>query len=256
MLRILFSPRALVLHLLAIGALVVCGLLGRWQLGVFEDSGRPHATRDPAPVAVGTLTQPGKRMTSDAAGRQVTAEGTFESSRQLLVAERDGGLWLLTSLDLGDGTSVPVVRGWVPRADDPATAVPAGTVTVTGRLQLSEATDSVQRRIRQLPQGQVMTVSSAELINLWRGAKLRDGFVVATAQSPAPAVAARPVSMPPPTEAGGLTWRNLAYAAQWWIFGLFSVFMWWHFVRDFLRSRMAARDQEREKDSGPEPAAA
>ncbi|WP_433252790.1 SURF1 family protein [Streptosporangium sp. CA-135522] len=254
MLRILFSPRVLALHLLAIGALVACGLLGRWQLGVFEDSGRPHATRDPAPVAVGDLTRPGRHMTSEAAGRRVTAEGTFDPSRQVLVAERDGGLWLLASLDLGDGTSIPIVRGWVSRADDPAVAVPAGKVTVTGRLQPSEATDSVRRRARQLPQGQVLTVSSAELINVWRGAKLRDGFVVATTQSPPPAVAAKPVNAPPPTEAGGLTWRNLAYAAQWWIFGLFAVFMWWHFVRDILRGRAAEREQEHKP--GPEPAAA
>ncbi|MFD8527019.1 SURF1 family protein [Streptosporangium canum] len=252
MLRILFSPRVLVLHLLAIGALVVCGLLGRWQLGVFEDSGKPQATRDPAPVAVGTLTQPGRHLTSDAVSRQVTAEGTFDGSKQLLVAERDGGLWLLTPLDLGDGTSIPVVRGWVPQAGDPAVAVPAGKVTVTGRLQPSEATDSVQRRIRQLPQGQVLTVSSAELVNLWRGAKLRDGFVVAGAQSPPPAVAAKPVSVSPPTVSGAITWRNLAYAAQWWIFGLFAVFMWWHFVRDILRGRTP----EPEQKPGPEPAAA
>ncbi|MGW4423502.1 SURF1 family protein [Streptosporangium sp. NPDC004631] len=250
MLRILFSPRVLVLHLLAVGALVVCGLLGRWQLGVFEDSGKPHTTRDPAPVAVTTLTRPGSHLTGDAVGRRVTAEGTFDPSRQLLVAERDRGLWLLTPLDLGDGTMIPVVRGWVPRADDPAVAVPRGVVTVTGRLRPSEPTDSVPRRAAQLPRGQVLTVSSAELINLWRGAKLRDGFVVATAQSPAPAVAATPVTALPPTEPGGLTWRNLAYAAQWWIFGLFAVFMWWHFVRDILRGRTAERESE------PEPATA
>ncbi|MFF5209480.1 SURF1 family protein [Streptosporangium sp. NPDC000396] len=249
MLRILLSPRALVLHLLMVGALVVCGLLGRWQLGVFEDSGKPRAALDPAPVAIGTLTQTGKHMTSEAVGRRVTAEGIFEQSKQLLVAERDAGLWLLTSLDLGDGTSIPVVRGWVPKAGDPAVAVPAGKVTVTGRLQPSEATDSVQRRPRQLPPGQVLTISSAELINLWPGTKLRDGFVVATAQSPAPAVAAKPVSVPAPTEGGVLTWRNLAYAAQWWIFGLFAVFMWWHFLRDLLRGRTAGQEP------GPEPAA-
>ncbi|MEU3164076.1 SURF1 family protein [Streptosporangium sp. NPDC006930] len=236
MLRILFSARVVVLHLLAVGALVVCGLLGRWQLGVFEDSGMPQSLRDPAPVAVATLTAPGKHMTADAVSRQVTAEGTFDVSKQLLVAERDGGLWLLAPLDLGDGTSIPVVRGWVATAGDPAVTAPAeGRVTLSGRLRPSESTDSVQRRTRQLPPGQVLTVSSAELVNLWRGTKLRDGFVIATAQSPAPAVAARPVSAPPPTEPGGLTWRNLAYAAQWWIFGLFAVFMWWHFVRDALR---------------------
>ncbi|GAA2991838.1 SURF1 family protein [Streptosporangium longisporum] len=237
MLRILFSARVVALHLLAIGALVTCGLLGRWQLGVFEDSGRPRSTLDPAPVAVASLTTPGRHLTADMIGRRVTAEGTFDPSRQLLVAGREGGLWVLTALDLGDGTAVPIVRGRVATAQDPATAVPEGRVTVSGRLQPSEDTDSVQRRPRQLPQGQVMTVSSAELINLWRGVKLRNGFVVAASQSPAPAVALQPVSISPPTEPGGLTWRNLAYAAQWWIFGLFAVFMWWHFVRDALRGR-------------------
>ncbi|MFF3442858.1 SURF1 family cytochrome oxidase biogenesis protein [Streptosporangium sp. NPDC002721] len=243
MLRILFSARVVALHLLAVGALVVCGLLGRWQLGVFEESGRPQSLLDPAPVAVATLTEPGKHLTTDKASRRVTAEGTFDASKQLLVAERDGGLWLLAPLDLGDGTSIPVVRGWVATAGDPAVTAPVGgRVTVSGRLQPSEATDSVQRRTRQLPPGQVLTVSSAELINVWRGTRLRDGFVVAATQSPAPEAAARPVSVPPPTEPGGLTWRNLAYAAQWWIFGLFAVFMWWHFVRDALRGGTRKRD--------------
>ncbi|MEU4404730.1 SURF1 family protein [Streptosporangium sp. NPDC023963] len=254
MLRILFSARVVVLHLLAVGALVVCGLLGRWQLGVFEESGRPQSLLDPAPVAVATLTAPGEHLTADKVSRRVTAEGTFDASKQLLVAERDGGLWLLAPLDLGDGTSIPVVRGWVATAGDPAVTAPSGgRVTVTGRLQPSEATDSVQRRVRQLPPGQVLTVSSAELINVWRGTRLRDGFLVAATQSPAPQVAARPVSVPPPTERGGLTWRNLAYAAQWWIFGLFAVFMWWHFVRDALRGRTRERDSDAPSASGPGP---
>ncbi|GAA3444491.1 SURF1 family protein [Planomonospora venezuelensis] len=251
MLRILFSPRVAVLHLLAVGALVVCGLLGRWQLGVFEDSGRPQAAVDPAPVAVGTLSAPGRHLTADAVRRQVTAEGAFTADRQLLVAGRDDGLWILTALDLGDGTSIPVVRGWVAAEGDPATAVPEGKVTVTGRLQASEPTDSV-RRVR-VPQGQVLTVSSAELINLWRGVRLRDGFVIATAQSPAPAVAAKPVPVEPPTSEGVLTWRNLAYAAQWWIFGLFAVFMWWHFVRDAVRRGTAAPETEPAPAAGPAP---
>ncbi|WP_449061056.1 SURF1 family protein [Planomonospora algeriensis] len=188
-------------------------------------------------------------------GRQVMAEGTFDASRQLLVAQRDEGLWVLTPLDLGDGTVIPVVRGRVPAAGDPATAVPQGKVTVTGRLQASEPTDSVQRRTRQLPQGQVLTVSSAELVNLWRGVRLRDGFVIATAQSPAPPVAAEPVHAPAPTQEGVLTWRNLAYAAQWWIFGLFAVFMWWHFVRDALRGGRGAPEPGNGPDPGTDPGA-
>ncbi|GIH89869.1 SURF1 family protein [Planobispora siamensis] len=252
MLRILFSPRVVALHLLAVGALVACVLLGRWQLGVFEDSGRPQAAMDPAPVAVTTLTETGRHLDGEVIGRKVTAEGTFDATRQLLVTGRDGGLWILTALDLGDGTSIPVVRGWIPSPSDPATAVPQGKLTVSGRLQASEPTDSVQRA-RDVPPGQVQTVSSAELINVWRGGKLRDGYVVATAQNPAPAVAAKPVPVAPPTASGVLTWRNLAYAAQWWIFGLFAVFMWWHFVRDAVRSGTAGRDSG--PGPGPEPGA-
>ncbi|GHH68647.1 SURF1-like protein [Streptosporangium violaceochromogenes] len=250
MLRTLLSPRVLVLHLLAVCAFVVCGLLGRWQLGVFEESGRPHAARDPAPVDVTALTEAGRRVAGEAAGRRVTARGVFDPSRQLLVAGREEGPWLLTALDLGDGTAIPVVRGRVSGAGDPAAAVPPGEVTVTGRLRSSEAVEGAPRRTGPLPAGQVATVTSSELINIWRGAKLRDGFVVATAFSPAPAVAAGPVPAPPPTESGGFTWRNLAYAAQWWIFGLFAVFMWWHFVRDILRGRTA----EREAEPKPTPA--
>nr|BFE86932.1 hypothetical protein GCM10020093_095330 [Planobispora longispora] len=100
-----------------------------------------------------------------------------------------------------------------------------------------------------------MTVSSPELINVWRGVELRDGFVVAASQSPAPAVAATPVPVGPPTAPGALTWRNLAYAAQWWIFGLFAVFMWWHFVRDAVRSGTAGPEPEPATDPEPRSAA-
>jgi ABC-type nickel/cobalt efflux system permease component RcnA len=31
---------------------------------------------------------------------------------------------------------------------------------------------------------------------------------------------------------GGLSWRNLAYALQWWVFALFAAYMWWRMVRD------------------------
>lgn len=249
LLRTLFAPRLVALHLLVIGVLVSFTFLGRWQLGVFEASGRPTLAADPAPVLVTTLAQVGQRVGADVAGRQVTARGTFGPTGQLLVADRVAdvtapggraasgrGLWLLTPLRLADGTVVPVVRGWVEAADDPATAVPAGTVTVSGRLWPAEQTDAVQRSGR-LPSGQVATVSTAELINIWADATLRDGFVVATGQDPPSA--ARPVAVPAPTEGNGFTWRNLAYAAQWWIFAIFAVFMWFLFVRDAVRSAHA-----------------
>ncbi|HEY9522348.1 MAG TPA: SURF1 family protein [Thermopolyspora sp.] len=246
MFRTLFSPRLIGLHLLTIGVLVSFTLLGRWQLGVFEDSGRPHATFDPAAVPVTSLTQPGRAIMADAVARRVTAGGTFDDGRQLLVADRpvdttgpdasaSRGFWVLTPLTLPDGTILPVVRGWVATADDPAiAAVPSGDVTVIGRLRPSEATDTMPRGGTLLPAGQVSAISSAELINLWHGARLLNGYVIAT-EPTAGAAGPRPVATAPPTESGGFTWRNLAYAAQWWMFAAFAVFMWYHFVRDANR---------------------
>ncbi|MEV7967345.1 SURF1 family protein [Sphaerisporangium sp. NPDC088356] len=263
MLRTLFSPRLVGLHLVTIGVLISFTFLGRWQLGVFEESGRPHVVMDPAPVALSTLVEAGSRVPVEAIGRKVTAQGTFDASRQLLVAERaptveagggaskDAGYWLLTPLKLAGGTLVPVVRGWVASPADPATAVPAGTVSVSGRLQPSEPTDFARRRTSPLPAGQVATVSTSELINVWQGVRLQDGFVVATAPvSRAPA--SRLVDAPPPTEGGGFAWRNLAYAAQWWIFAAFAVFMWFHFVRDAVRAGRAAGAPAPELSASPQ----
>ncbi|RCG31012.1 SURF1 family protein [Sphaerisporangium album] len=291
MLRTLFSPRLVGLHLVTIGVLISFTLLGRWQLGVFEESGRPHAVGDPAPVALSTLVQADRRVPAEALSRRVTAEGTFDASRQLLVAERaptvetgggadrNAGYWLLTPLRLADGRLVPIVRGWVASATDPAVAVPQGTVRVAGRVQPSEPSDFAKRRTAPLPQGQVATVSTAELINVWSGVRLQDGFVVATEQviptgtaqdataraqngaagngavrsgtppsASARGQAVRLVDVPGPMVSGGFTWRNLAYAAQWWIFAAFAVFMWFHFVRDAVR---ADRETEDESPAAP-----
>ncbi|MFI9839316.1 SURF1 family protein [Nonomuraea sp. NPDC051941] len=257
MLRTLFSPRLMGLHLLTIGVLVAFILLGRWQLGVFQDSGKPHASTDPGPVAVGTLAQVGPQLSGELVGRKVTAEGVYEAGRQLLVADRradvdapggnvsrDRGYWVLTPLRLDDGTLMPVVRGWTAKADDPAVSVvPQGKVTVAGRLRPQQGTDSVQRRAEGLPAGQVQTVSTGELVNLWSGQQVRAGFVVA--QPPSGSLAQ--VEIQPPVVGGTLTWRNLAYAANWWIFAGFAVFMWFHFVRDAVRT-------DRDRAKSPEMA--
>jgi cytochrome oxidase assembly protein ShyY1 len=242
MLRVLVTPRMLGLHLLLIAVLVSFTLLGRWQLGVFEASGAPRRAPDPPPVAVADLARVGQRVDRSTADRRVTAQGEYDAAHQLLVPGRapdigdDGqGLWLLTPLRLDDGSFVAVVRGWVPSAEDAATAVPEGKVTVTGRLRPAEETDSASRGA--LPAGQVATVSTAQLINLWPEARLRDGYVVAVTQ--VPPSAAKPVASPPPTVGVGFSWRNLAYAAQWWIFALFAIFMWWHIIRDSIRERRA-----------------
>jgi|SRR5690606_2920331 cytochrome oxidase assembly protein ShyY1 len=255
MLRTLFSPRLLGLHALTIGVVIAFILLGRWQLGVFQESGKPVVATDPAPVSVTELAPLGAQMRGDAVGRRVTAEGVYDASRQLLVADRrpdvdapggnasrDQGYWVLTPLRLDDGSLVPVVRGWTADAADPAVKdVPEGRATVQGRLRPQQGSDQVQRRAEGLPAGQVQTVSTGELVNLWQGERVRNGYVVAEP----PSAGLTQVVSKPPMVGGELTWRNLAYAANWWIFAGFAVFMWFHFVRDAVRG-------DRDRDKSPE----
>jgi len=256
MLRTLFLPRLLVLHLLLIGVLVSFTLLGRWQLGVFEESGRPQAAADPAPVDVTTLTSVGTGFRVEALRRQVTASGTFDADRQLLVADRTAdaerpggrasqghGYWLLTPLRLADGTLIPVVRGWVASPGDPAAAVPEGHVTVTGRLMGPEPSDRIQRT-GALPRGQVATVTTAELINVWPGERIRTGYVIATRQVGGGTPEPRLVAVAPPTAERSFNWRNLAYALQWWIFAGFAVYMWYRLVREAVQERRKRTAQE------------
>ncbi|MFI6477105.1 SURF1 family protein [Nonomuraea sp. NPDC050663] len=249
MLRTLLAPRLWGLHLVVIAAVAAFIFLGRWQLGVFEDSGRPHAADDPAPVAVEQVIEPGSGFDGTPRHR-VTASGTYDPTLQLFVvdrkpdadavggkASRDEGFWVLTPIRLDDGTLVPVVRSWVAQQAD-APAVPSGKVQVTGRISPPESTDSVQRRSGTRP-GQVQTVSTAELINLWPGEKVRNGFVVASDSG---------VAAAPPQQGGSVTWRNLAYALNWWIFAVFAVFMWFHYVREAVRT---SRGQQWSQPSSP-----
>ncbi|WP_448631831.1 hypothetical protein [Cellulomonas soli] len=58
---------------------------------------------------------------------------------------------------------------------------------------------------------------------------------------------------PPAGDAGGLNIQNLAYAAQWWIFGAFAVGLWLRLVRDEAAGG-PPRGQDPVPQDAPEPA--
>ncbi|NEV01448.1 SURF1 family protein [Bradyrhizobium uaiense] len=77
--------------------------------------------------------------------RRVTVSGTFLNAGETLVqavTAAGPGFWVLTPLQLTNGTTVLVNRGFVPRDKrDPATrrdGEPQGSVSVTGLLRMSE----------------------------------------------------------------------------------------------------------------------
>jgi cytochrome oxidase assembly protein ShyY1 len=257
MLRAAVRPRMLALLLLLLGAAAVCGRLGVWQLDRAEIRGasataqRLAAQEAVAPVGLGDVLAPQTAFSGELVGRRVVARGVYDAAGQVIVVNRalDGrtGYLVLTPLSVTDdrpdlaagsaspavaaqvpaGTPVlPVVRGWVAVPDDAAAlAVPAGEVTVTAWLQSSEASGRAD-----LPEGQVDAISSAALLNRW-GGPIWTGYAVLTASDPNQGDAL--TLLPAPVRSGtGLNLQNLAYAAQWWIFGGFAIFLWLRMVRD------------------------
>jgi cytochrome oxidase assembly protein ShyY1 len=232
-LRLLTTPRWLALHLLAVVVLLGCLGLSAWQWHSYTAGGStPHGAR----VPIGQLGRAGDDLPGSALRHPVSATGAFDDSLRQYVpdAKVDGrtGFLVITPLVLPDGSAVPVVRGWVDTRSSPAAVAPTGTVTVDGILQGSES----EGFDPDLPGDELSTVDVSELRLRWPQPVHR-GYVLVTAESPAPAVA--PVLVPPPGAHGPL--HNAAYALQWVVFGLFAVAFWIRLVRDAWLTR---RDDE------------
>ena len=246
----MLKPRWLSLFALLVALLVAFTFLGLWQLSVARDEGR-RAALEAAPtlaaVPVDQVLQPYTEYPGDASGRPVTATGRYDAAGQVLVAGRrlDGvpGWWVVTPL-LVDGTSasLAILRGFITTASGNGPQPTAsGQVTVTGTIAPGESPAAGDAA---LPAGQLGSVDLARLVNMWNGA-IYNAFLFATDESPGASAGLQRV--PPPSIPTGLTWRNAAYAVQWWVFGLFAAWMWWRMVREDYR-----RDQS---SGGPPPTA-
>lgn len=219
--------------------------LGVWQLDRALAKGEARAAQAAAaaahavPVDLESVLAPQTTFTADLMGRHVTTSGTFGED-QLLVPGRthDGqvGALVLTPLRVAStGAVLPVVRGWVPSVDDPAAATPppAGEVTVVGWLRVGEAAGQ-----GGLPDGQTDAISPAELVNRW-GGPTYSGYLVLDTVDAAQASGIVPLGYPA-HDTGGVDWRNLGYALQWWLFGLFAVVLWWRMLGDEARDAAGA----------------
>ena len=254
-LRTALQPRWLALLALALALATAFAALGSWQLE------RSRARPAPGPQAdvvrdLDRVIAPQTAFTSDTVRTPVRATGVFRGSDQLLVVgrERDGrdGSWVLTPFEVeadgatgasaasGAAATLPVVRGWVP-AGAAAPPAPSGRVTLEGRLQGSEPATGGDAAGGELPAGQIASVSSADLVNLWHP-PIYAGYLVAS--EPAPVAPLLAVKVEPVDEGGGFHLLNLSYALQWWVFALFAVFLWWRTVRDSHLEALAQGEGE------------
>jgi surfeit locus 1 family protein len=241
----MLKPKWLGLFAVLVVLLVAFTFLGLWQLSVARDDAQRAALETAAaqaPAPLDSVLAPHTAFPAEASGRPVTASGRYDPGGQVLVADRrlDGvsGWWVVTPLVIERSAArIAVLRGFVPSAAGIGPA-PAATerVTVTGTLAPGESPGSSAG----LPAGQLPSLDLARLVNVWPG-ELYNAFVFATAESPDASPGLQRV--PPPPIPTGLTWRNAAYALQWWVFGLFAVYMWWRMVRDDYRRDQAAAIQ-------------
>ena len=204
-------------------------LLGIWQLEVYQEQGADASAARAAqpPVALGSVAPPASRVT-EGYGLSVQVSGVYDPTLQALVplAGSDGPLRVLTGLRQADGSTVAVVRGLVPATTKEAPAPPSGEVTVVGVLLPSEEAGEAapaNALARTLP-----SVRLPLLAQTWPSPMV-DGYVLlSAADAQAGGLAPAPLVLP---EGQGRL-RNGAYAAQWWLFGLFAIVMSARIARD------------------------
>ncbi|MEK0155322.1 SURF1 family protein [Arthrobacter oryzae] len=265
MLKTALKPRWIAGLVFAIVISGVFVLLSQWQFG--------RSTQPEAPVSSGTeeskpliaVLQPGDFFHGSVADQMVTAKGSYDPEKQVLVPGRlyDGatGYWVVSAFAVQDApvlsgvgaspqTWIPVARGWVADAAE-AGAPPSGTIELTGRLLPSEAPlpNTAPER------GFATAVSVAELINVWEVSSY-PGFVAATSEvaggADVGAAAAgselKPLRIGPQPPAQQVNWLNLFYSVEWIVFAGFALFIWWRMVKDDYRRDLEDDDEDHDHD--------
>lgn len=223
----LLAPRYWGAHLLMVLAVVVALLLGLWQLNTWEAARTAEASdlSDAEPRALAKVMGGDDPFPGQYVGQPVSFSGRWMTDSTLYVQDRllDGerGYWVVTPVLVGD-SAMPVVRGW---SQSKAAPEPAGEVQVDGWLQPSEGSgvpdddprddEIAEMRIASITEHVDADLYSAYVVDRDAGDRLE---------------AVSPDSVPRVSAVTSL--RNLLYAIQWWLFGVFAVYVWVRWCRD------------------------
>jgi cytochrome oxidase assembly protein ShyY1 len=237
-LRSLTRPEAILWHLLVLGVVGVLVSFGQWQLERLDQVRTANArleeraSREPVDLRV-LLEEVGPDPLA-LEFRRVSVVGVFRPEEEVLQRNRIQrglqGLDVLTPLDLGDGTTLLVRRGWVPTTMDrppvEEASPPSGAVTVTGILERSVEQPSFGAR--DADEGVLQRVFHPDTSRLDRqmsGALLP--VVLRMDALPGTGTTALPAPPDPPGLDEG---SHLSYAAQWHLFAVLAMVayaFWW-----------------------------
>ncbi len=196
---------------------------------------------DKEPVLIGEIISTFgelKVVPEDSQWRTVEMTGTWMQDAQVLVRkkslESNLGLWVVTPLQLADGTVVMINRGWTAAAnsavDSPVVAdVPNGEVEVLGRLR--EVQERTKPAPTDLPDGQVDRIIPLEIVD---GTEtLSNAYVEMTASRPE-SKTSEIRTLPEPEVSEG---AHRSYAMQWLFFEIMTVIGWGILVRNELKEQ-------------------
>jgi cytochrome oxidase assembly protein ShyY1 len=222
--------------------------LSNWQWHRLQDRQVANAAiqaqinKEPILITDLVITEAGvKTVPDDSQWRTVGMSGVWLQDNQVLVRkkslESNLGLWVVTPLQLTDGTIVIITRGWTAAAnsavDSPLVSdVPGGTIEVLGRLR--DVTERSKPAPTDLPTGQVDRIVPSEIVD--SPETLNNAYVEMTASRPeSKSSEIRTLPAPEVTEGA-----HRSYAVQWIFFEIMTVIGWIILVRNEVREQRKA----------------
>lgn len=245
MMRKLFTPRWVLIHLGVIALIIIMVNLGLWQLDRLESKrllNETVAARTIQPVApYAQVLRESSRNPRSVEWRRVKISGEYLTEKPLTLINRStngsAGYNSLIPFRLTSGEVIIVDRGFVPLATDNPPA-PKGSLDVVGYLRVSQSRSTLGAIDNTDPTNTEFQRVDIPLIMKTIGAPPLEHFLQLIKESPS-ANTPWPEPVPLPEQSEG---SHLSYAVQWFFFCAVAFAAWIVVIRRRLRDTTTISD--------------
>lgn len=235
----LVAPRSIGLLLLALLLSAVFAGLAQWQVSRAVEQGTilPRPTERVLPLT--RVAQPAAQQTDASIGQLVRTRGFLVPGDTRVIGDRlnrgERGWWVVghAVLDGPARAGLAVGLGWSPTraAAERAAAALRTAVPVDGPLTGRYVDGDAAAPTDSGSPTALTAVSPARLVNLWDPAETGPVYEgVLTSRQPVAGLTG--IWSPRPGEEVELNLLNVLYAAEWVLFAVFALYVWYRLVRD------------------------